>query len=170
MYARRFQSLWRDHEGSALLEGVIVMPFLCALFFGVYEYSWFFYKQHLVSTGVRDAARYLARTLDPVNPTVPTTTLSPSFATATPFAQNLATRGTIDTSGALRVSGWAAADVTPTLAAIANPPGTYLAPNPLYIVTVTTSFTPSTLGFLGYFGLPAPTISVTHQERLIGPS
>jgi len=145
------------------------MPFLCALFFGVYEFSWFFYKQHLVSTGVRDAARYLARALDPNNPTAPTNAISPSYATATPWAKNLAVRGTTDTSGTLRVSGWAASDVSTFLDPVANSGGAYLAPDPVYIVRVQTTFTPSTLGLLGYFGLSAPTISVTHRERLIGP-
>lgn len=163
------RQLWCDQEGSALLEGIIVLPFLCALCFGVYEYSWYFYKQHLVATGVHDAARYLARALDPNNPTTPTTSLTPSFSTALPLARNLATRGTIDSSGALRVTGWVAGDVSASLTTIANPSNAYLGPNPLYVVNVTTTFTPSTLGLLGYFGLSAPSISVTHQERLIGP-
>ena len=159
----------RDQEGSALLEATILMPVLCALFFGVYEFSWFFYKQHLVSTGVRDAARYLARVLDPNDPNVPTNGLSPSYATAAPRARNLATRGTIDSSGALRVKGWVAGNVSSFLDPVTNTGGTYLGPNPVYIVRVQTTFTPATLGFLGYFGFPAPAISVTHRERLIGP-
>jgi Flp pilus assembly protein TadG len=45
-----------------LLEGTIVVPVLFALVLGTLAFSYFFYQQHLVSTGVRDAARYLART------------------------------------------------------------------------------------------------------------
>src|SRR5436853_625422 len=54
-----------DCEGSALLEGTVMVPFLCVLVFGALEFSRYFYQQHLISTGVRDAARFLARTPDP---------------------------------------------------------------------------------------------------------
>jgi hypothetical protein len=37
------------------------------------------------------------------------------------------------------------------------------------IIYVTTSFTDPTLGLFGFLGLAAPSISVTHQERFIGP-
>ena len=62
MTTRRLKYHWRDDAGSALLEGAIVVPFLFTLVLGTLEFSYFFYQQHLVSTGVRDAARYLART------------------------------------------------------------------------------------------------------------
>ena len=42
-----------------------MVPVLFTLMFGVLEFSYYFYQQHLVSTGVRDAARYLARVQDP---------------------------------------------------------------------------------------------------------
>jgi len=35
-------SLWRDDDGSALVEATIVMPLLIGLFLGVFEFSWFF--------------------------------------------------------------------------------------------------------------------------------
>ena len=55
------RSLWRDEEGSALVEATIVMPLLLSLFLGVFEFSWFFYNQQLVVSGLRDAARYMTR-------------------------------------------------------------------------------------------------------------
>ena len=170
MYAR-LRSLWRDQRGTALLEGAIVTPVLCILCFGVYEFSNFFYKQHLVSTGVRDAARYLGRALDPRDPDAPTAPISPSYSDALPMAQNLATRGTTDSSGALRVPGWNPGDVTAALTAIENSasPPAYNGPDPIFIVTVSTTFTPASLGFLGFFGLTEPPISVAHQERVLGP-
>src|SRR5258708_36063600 len=54
-------SLWRDEDGSALVEATVVMPMLIALFLGVFEFSWFFYNQQLVVSGLRDAARYMTR-------------------------------------------------------------------------------------------------------------
>ena len=37
------------------------MPLLLGLFLGVFEFSWFFYNQQLVVSGLRDAARYMTR-------------------------------------------------------------------------------------------------------------
>ena len=36
------------------------------------------------------------------------------------------------------------------------------------IIYVTTSFADPTFGFFPYFGLTAPNLSFTHQERFIG--
>src|SRR5262249_62412600 len=55
----------RDDDGSAMVESAVLLPLLFALLFGVYEFSWFFYQQHLAAIGVRDAARYLARVSNP---------------------------------------------------------------------------------------------------------
>ena len=68
MFARREPSLWRDQRGSALIEGAVVMPLLIALVFGVLEFSWLFYQQHLVTIGLHDAADFLARSSDPMQP------------------------------------------------------------------------------------------------------
>jgi Flp pilus assembly protein TadG len=56
MFARRGKSLWRDQQGSALIEGAVMVPLLIAFFSGVFEFSWFFYQQHLVAIGLHDAA------------------------------------------------------------------------------------------------------------------
>src|SRR5262245_5089807 len=94
MIRQRLHRLCRDTEGSALLEGAIVTPFLCILVFGVLEFSHFFYQQHLVSTGVRDAARYLARTADPTASGTQTT------------AQNLAATGLPGGGSTRRTTGF----------------------------------------------------------------
>src|ERR1700687_3491545 len=93
MSVRILQSLWRNSEGTALIEGALVLPILCTLVFGVFEFSWLFYQQHLILTGIRDAARYIARTANPNNVTIQT------------GAKNLATTGAIDGNIA-RVGGW----------------------------------------------------------------
>jgi Flp pilus assembly protein TadG len=167
----RLRSLWRDQRGTALLEGAIVTPFLCILCFGVYEFSNFFYKQHLVSTGVRDAARYLGRVLDPKDPYAPTTAfdLTPSYSDALPMAQNLATTGITGSGGTLRVKGWDPVLVSAALDDVPNPANTYHGPDPIWIVTVSTDFTPASLGFMGFFGFTDPPIRVRHQERVLGP-
>src|SRR3954465_3090483 len=107
---RPLQSWWCDDRGSALLEGAIVTPFLVVLCFGVYEYSWYFYRQHLVSTGVRDAARYLSRTA--FNPC--------SDATTVAKAKDLATTGLSSNPVKDRVPGWTAAQVTVSCVPVAT--------------------------------------------------
>jgi Flp pilus assembly protein TadG len=69
MFTRLAASVWRDDEGSVLIEATILMPFLVTLMFGLFEFSWYFHKQQLVESGVRDAARYMARVAqDGTNP------------------------------------------------------------------------------------------------------
>jgi hypothetical protein len=155
-----------NDEGSALIEGAIVVPVLCVLLFGVYEFSWFFYQQHLISTGLRDAARYLARLPAPCNPTSFTWYIDQASA------KNLATSGSIG-GGATRVKGWTAANVRLDCTPIDNPRPSGLSVfrggSVIYVVTASTRFTDPALGFFGFLGLKSPSISVSHSERVIGP-
>src|SRR5437868_13556245 len=105
MSVRIVQSLWRNGEGSALIEGAIIMPVLLILVLGVYEFSWLIDQQHLLSTGIHDAARYLARSANPTDLTIQTR------------AKNLATTGAIDRDTA-RVKRWTTQDVKITYASV----------------------------------------------------
>lgn len=161
------RALVGDNEGSALVEGAILLPVLFVLLFGVYEFSWFFYQQHLVSIGLRDAARYLARSADPCDPS------SSTWAAEEAMARNLATTGSTN-GGAPRVKGWVAAMVTPRCTPIDNPVGfdglaAFRGGSTVYMVTVATRFTDPALGFFALLGLRPPVISVSHSERVVGP-
>jgi Flp pilus assembly protein TadG len=161
MSVRILQSLWRNSDGTALIEGALVVPILCTLVFGVFEFSWLFYQQHLISTGIRDAARYIARTANPNNVTIQTS------------AKNLATTGAIDGNIA-RVSGWWERDVDITYVSVDNPVGVngltpFRGGAVIQSVTVSTTFTVRSLGFFGFLGLTPPAFTVSHQERVIGP-
>ena len=121
----------------------------------------------MVSTGIRDATRYLARVIDSCN------AFSPAWAVKQAFAKNLAITGSID-GGPERVKGWNAAMVTPRCTTIDNPIGAdglsnYRGSQVIHVVTVSTRFTESSLGFLGLLHLPPLIISVSHSERAIGP-
>ena len=159
-------SLWRDQKGSALLEGAVVLPFLFVLMFGVYDFSWYFYQQHLITTGIRDAARYLARSANACDPT------SPAWSADTANAGNLATTGYV-TGGTARVSGWNAQLVSVECTPIDNRVGVdglrnYRGDAVVYVVTVSTRFADRSLGFFRILRLPAPIISVSHSQRVIG--
>ena len=75
-----------------------MIPLLIALVTGVFEFSWFFYQQHLVTIGLHDAADYLARSSDPCNPA------SPIWKAEQARAKHLATSGSVS-GGAARVRG-----------------------------------------------------------------
>ena len=159
--------LGRDIDGSALVEGAVLVPVLVVLLFGVYEFSWFFYQQHLASIGVRDAARYLARVNRPCDPA------SGAWAVEQAYAGNLATTGSIS-GGPARVKGWTAQMVTSRCTPIANPLeldglNAYRGLGAIYVVTVSTRFVDPSLGFFGLLGLRPPVISVSHSERAVGP-
>jgi Flp pilus assembly protein TadG len=157
----------RDENGSALVEGAVLIPLLVILFLGVFEFSWFFYQQHVASLGIRDGARYLARTPN----ACATGTLGWNLAET--YARNLAATGSAQ-GGAARVNGWTAAMVTIRCTPVSNPVAAdglaaYRGRNTLFVVTVSTRFSDPSLGFFGLLGLEPPAISVAHSERVIGP-
>jgi Flp pilus assembly protein TadG len=165
MFARREASLWRDQRGSALIEGAVVIPLLIALVFGVLEFSWLFYQQHLVAIGLHDAVDFLARSSDPCN------AVSHAWKLEEEHAKNLATRGPLSGSAA-RVRGWAAEMVTTKCTKIDNPVGrnglSRFRGASVYVVTASTKFTYPSLGFLNLLHLRSPVISASYSERAIG--
>jgi Flp pilus assembly protein TadG len=165
MFARREPSLWRDQRGSALIEGAVVMPLLIALVFGVLEFSWLFYQQHLVAIGLHDAADFLARSPDPCD------AVSRAWKVEEQHAKNLATRGSLS-GGAARVRGWTAEMVMTKCTKIDNPVErnglSRFRGASVYVVTASTKFTYPSLGFLNLLHLRSPVISASYSERAIG--
>lgn len=151
------KALWRADRGAALVECAIILPVFLALVGGLYEFGFYLYQEQLITSGVRDAARYLSLTADPTSPT------------GQMEAKNLAVTGSID-GGTPRVAGWTASDISIAVTAVDNSDGTYSGGATIQIVTVATSFPDPSLGFLGLLGLAKPTISASYQERFIGGS
>jgi Flp pilus assembly protein TadG len=164
-------SLWRDEDGSALVEATIVMPFLIALFLGVFEFSWFLYNQQLVVSGLRDAARYMTRIELTNGNRDPCAQKDQYGALYTDDAANIATTAQTSRGGAARVVGWNPTDVTITCdssAALEN--GNYADGSAsMMIIDVATRFADPSLGLFSSLGLKAPMLSFSHQERFIGP-
>jgi Flp pilus assembly protein TadG len=164
MLRRSIASLWCATEGSVLVEAAVVLPIIVPLALGAFEFAWYFNNQQLVESGVRDAARYLARTApDTTPPTNPC-----DNATFVANAKNIATNGVIS-GGTARVTGWIVGSVTITCPSFDNTTAAYLGPSTIYRITVTTSFADPSFGFFGATGLTAPNLSATHTERSIGP-
>ncbi|MES0183037.1 pilus assembly protein [Mesorhizobium sp. M0025] len=154
---RRFQG---DERGVALVEAAITIPLVLLLSAGVFEFSKVLNTRLLLAAGVEDAARYMAR-------------CSSDWNTCVTRAQNLAANGAVS-SGSERVAGWLpeAVNITPTsFVATDVSTGTqlYLSnKSTVDVVTVSTSYSYPDVGFLSYLGFGALTLSVSHQERVIG--
>jgi hypothetical protein len=150
----------RDSRGIAAIEAGLSFPFIVAIAAGLIEFGRVFYSFELMQTGVRDAARYLART--------------PNLATAENAARNIAVRGTIDASGTLRVKWWQVSDVQIAYKPTANPPDEttgrrlYRGGDPIVIVRVATTVDYAGLGLLNVIGLGPIRISAAHEERYVG--
>ena len=151
-----------DKRGTSLVEGAILFPFLFTLGLGMFEFGNLLYQYQLVMSGVRDAARHLAR-------------VDITDASAETKAKNLALTGTVDGSGAARVSWWNAADITVTYPTIANPitnantgARAYRGGANITEIRVTTTATYGSFGFLGYLGLGPISFTLEHRERHIG--
>ena len=154
-----FQSL-ADRRGATLLELAIVLPVLMMLGLGVFEFGNLLWRYHQINTGVRDAARYLARVDDPM-----------ASQTA---GKQLAVYGQIGGT-TNRVPWWNVGDVTVSIIPIANPVDattgsrTYRGPDPIRIVHVQTAATYPGIGFLNMLGVgPTVTLNLFHEERVIG--
>jgi Flp pilus assembly protein TadG len=160
-------SVWRHDGGSALVEGALIIPVLFILLYGVFEFSWYFYQQQLVSSGIRDAARYLARSPVICN------SASPEWLAREAVARNLAASGGIE--GTARVPGWTTRMITVSCTGVSNPIGpdglrSYRGGPFIYVVTVSTRFTEASLGFFRLLHVAVPAITISHSERAIGPS
>lgn len=153
------KNLVGDQRGTSLVETAIVMPFLLVLGLGVFEFGNILYNHHLVNTGVRDAARYLARFRLP--------------ETRETEAKQLAVTGST-AGGIKRVAWWDTDDVTVDYKEIANPPDVtgerpYRGTDPIRVVQVMTNVTYEGIGFLGFLGLgESLTFGIAHEERVVG--
>lgn len=160
MRTRSIGSVWRDTEGTALIEASILAPVLFALMLGTFEFAWYFHKQQLVESGVRDAARYLARTTADGS--------NPCSSTYVANAQNIAVTG-VTSGGTARVSGWAAGSVTMSCSTFSNSSNYYQGGTTIYLVTASTSFADPSLGLFGALSLSVPNLTASHTERSLGP-
>jgi Flp pilus assembly protein TadG len=160
MPCRLLRSIWRNSEGSALVEGSIILPVLFILVFGVFEFSWVICQQHLILTGISDAGRYIAQST------------TPNDATTKKDAKNLAITGAVD-GDTPRVRGWTADDIDISYTFINNAAGDnglaeFRGGAVIESVTVSTTFTVPSLGLFGILHISPPILNVSHQERIIG--
>lgn len=153
----------QDERGAILVEMTLVAPLMLSLSAGVFEFGNLIQKKLLIEAGLRDAARYAAR-------------CRPIGTACSTAAANIAARGSVDETGAPRVAGWAAADVTvnpqyQTIAITVDGSGNqnYRSSTAnVYTVRVSTSFSYAGVSLLSYLGLGPITLTGAQEERYIG--
>jgi len=162
----------RDDSGAAMLEMAIVLPVLFTIGFGVIEFGNAIYNYHLIANGVRDAARYAAGI--EYDPDANDNNIKCIAMTGLVSGGDCNATATTSCTAACRVKFWndAATETAVTYDAFDNEDesGNRILRGraTIYMVTVTASVPYENIGFLGYLGLSAPTLTVSHQERIIG--
>jgi Flp pilus assembly protein TadG len=163
---RNWPELESDRNGAALLELSVILPVIMLIGFGAIEFGNLIYKDHLLWNGVRDGARYYAGlTYDSSN-------AAQTSANET-AAKNIAVTG-VTSGGTTRVPGWTTGQVTVSYSTAANGStscGTekcYRGADTITMVTLSTTYPYSSLGFTSFLGLGSINLTATHQERIIG--
>jgi Flp pilus assembly protein TadG len=135
----------RDDEGVAMTEALIAVPFLTFLAVAVLEFGSLFWQREQMETGLRDAARYMARCRHA------------SGCDST--ASNLAYYGNSNGTGALRVPDWDAA-TSPII--FANPAGIG------GVISATSTHQLVNSPLFGWLGVGPITITAGNEQRRIG--
>ena len=175
------KSFRKDESGAALLEMSVVFPVLLTISLGVIEFGNAIYSQHAIFNGVRDAARYVAglaqvdsagNSLVSANNTK-AKNIAVWGTTTNTTADTCITASTTAMKLSRRVSWWCnASNVAISYTPTTNDNGAgvklYRGGAKIWTVTVTATVPYQQLGFLSYLGLIAPTLNVSHTERVYG--
>ena len=136
-----------DEEGIAMTEAIIAVPLLTLIAAATLEFGAVFWQREQIETGLRDAARYMARCRHVA-------------ATCQQTARNLAYYGSSTATTALRVPNWKAANSAITFAETTTAGRVY--------VTATTTHNILHSPIFGVLGIDQITVTSNHNQRKIG--
>jgi hypothetical protein len=152
----------RNEDGAVLAEALIVVPFVTLFSVGILEFGNMFWQKQNIETGLRDAARFIARCQQ-----VSTATFTAGCRVAgetvagETVARRIAYFGSADaTATEGRVSGWNSSTGPITLPSITRDGETIIRAETSYIYQASPLF--------GWLGLDDITINAYHEERYIG--
>lgn len=151
-FRARLRQLLSDDGGAVLTEALLVVPFLTILAVGVLEFGNVLWQREQIETGLRDAARYMARCR-----------VGTSWHTTSEcegWARNLAYYGSTASTGGLRVPDWNATNSPITFATVDT--------GKQDIVTATTAHQLVHSPLFGMLGINVITVSAKHEQRVIG--
>lgn len=136
-----------DEQGVAMTEAIIVVPFLTFLAISVLEFGSVLWQREQIETGLRDAARYMARCRHSVD-------------TCQNVARNLAYYGSSSVTTRLRVRDWNADNSPITFNESASGSSTIIS------ATTTHRFPGSPL--FSALGIGNISVTANHNQRKIG--
>lgn len=144
------------------MEFTLLAPLLISLMCGLAEFGQIFRQYHVMEKGVRDAARFLSRADATACPA------DGAWGAAVAEAKLLAIAGKPDSSAPL-LDGWSDPEtVSVTVECIDNSSGAWRGPASVPVVTVTATAPYQDLGMLSFIGVEPPTLTVFHQQLVIG--
>ncbi len=148
-----------DANGTAAMEAAIAAPVVLILMVGAIEYGNLLYNANLIQTGLRDAARYLARVDDPMQ--------------REQEAKRLAVTGTISGSAPARVAWWQEGHITISRRSLTNTSDAegrrpLRGGDEVYVVRVATEVDYRGFGTLSALGRDALRLAFAHEERVVG--
>lgn len=144
---RCLSQLCSREDGAAMVEAIIALPVLTFLTFGMLEFGSLFWQREQIETGLRDAARYVAR-------------CGHDVAVCQGTARNLAYHGSTAALATLRVPQW----------------NTNLSPiifeesvsGSQTMVSATSTHQLVNSPLLGFLGVDEINITASHNQRVIG--
>lgn len=141
------RKLRRERDGAAMTEAILAVPILVMLAFGVLEFGSLFWQREQIETGLRDAARYMARCRH-------------DTAVCQTVARNLAYYGSVSAQSPPRVPQWEAGASPITFAETVSATQT--------VVTASTVHQLVNSPLFGFLGIDEITITSWHDQRVIG--
>ena len=190
----RLKHLRRDTQGAVLAEALIVVPFIVFFASGILEFASVFWEKQIIETGLRDAARFVARCQSNSSFSASCKTASDTVNGTTVAGKTIATQiafyGTADQNAtSLRWCRWrpvtAPNGACGTTTALPAAPITIEMVNrsmtvngtPITqkVVTARTTYQHQVMSFLapawpifGWAGLSTITLQAYHEERYLG--
>jgi Flp pilus assembly protein TadG len=145
------RSFLEDEQGIAMTEAIIVVPFLTFLAIAVLEFGSVLWQREQIETGLRDAARYMARCRHATD-------------TCQSTARNLAYYGSSSPTTRLRVRDWNADNSPITFTETESESES----DDSTIISVTTSHYLRGSPMFSALGIGNITVAGNHNQRKIG--
>lgn len=168
-FRTRIKRFRRNERGAALVEFTLTLPFLLVLAAGLGEFGVMLHQQQVITTSVRDAARYAARASVAFK-SCPIST-QPEWTQIVADAQTIAMRGSLNGSAPLLVPAMNSTTMV-TVADACAPAGSFVSPagggNNIPVITITATAPYSGSGFLGFLGLGSLSLTATHSQMWVG--
>ena len=164
----RLSDLANDERAGPLAELALIVPLMSILTFGMIEFGYLLYQQHIVTKGVQEAARFVAR-----NPAITEGGTCPpagsALTTVTSAAANIAATGR-PSGGSNRLSNFTASPISISVSCASGAGLITSTPvgGGIPVVTATASITAASTGFLSFLNVPSIELGAEHQEMGIG--